>query len=51
MAQTLEGEFAEEIKESVENQRAEMAEKEQERLDALKEKHEKLGLPINEDDY
>ena len=49
MTNTLEGEFADEIKESLENQRAEMAEKEQERLDALKEKDEKLGIPINDD--
>ena len=49
MSQTIEGDLAEEIKEAIENQRTEMAEKEQERLDLLKEKHEKLGHVIKED--
>ncbi len=43
MSKTVEGELADEIKEALEAQRTELAEKEQERLDLLKEKNEKLG--------
>ena len=49
MVNGLEEELQNEIKDAIEAQRSEMAEKEQEKLNELKEKREKMGILIVEE--
>lgn len=51
MVNGLEEELQNEIKDAVEAQRSEMAEKEQEKMNELKDKREKMGIAIVEEDY